>query len=194
MTLIKEMPNVRWNWFTIDNPKRTFLDEIKNLDGSQVLAFKRILPSIKGYVYPYGMKHVTKDMETGIFSEEEMLMIEIRDFDRATLKPVTIVEPSNFMYRLKNSIEIEIVENRLKHTGYDNGFSYTDIEYDLAYNAIFSRKWYTGLNFVINNNRALIITSGLIALTSHNAVMQGIFLGSLFNYFSMAVSIPNRFC
>jgi hypothetical protein len=114
------------------------------------------------------------------------LMKSIRDYDTSLLNKIEQEEelPITYMQRLKNTLEMNIVETRIKELGRDPGFSFTTNEYKRAMS-----------NLIITKNReslyanvffGLIGIVGLCSFSCEAKSMSGLILfSSIYNFVSL---------
>lgn len=116
-------------------------------------------------------------------SEQTMLLEDIRNYDKTQLNKTNFQcdeLPMNYMQRLKNTLELEIVEMRIKELGYNPEFSFTTKEYRRALTNLISNK-----NREIVYINAFFVLIGIVGLcTSDNSTksMAGLlFISSFYN-------------
>jgi len=99
-----------------------------------------------------------------------------------------------FLELLKNSLDLEVVERRVKKLGYDPEFAITDVEYTGALNGIFDRKYNEHYTRMFRMNMGMLIFSVVMSSWSEQpGYYWGIMATSAFNLIRAIQTYPSRF-
>ena len=188
------------NWFTVTN------------NGT-----KEIVPNNLGRVVESQTETETEiDTETDteiIHEMPEAILKEIWDFDKNTLvetdepdryffydlldeikegidlNHVETKQTASFLTKLHYTLEVLIVDKRIKMYGKDNGFSYTDQEYTDAYKRMMAIEFRNKYKLTFNIGFGLFIISSIGLLVDNSPFLlgidQGIFFTSILLYGSL---------
>jgi hypothetical protein len=114
------------------------------------------------------------------------LLDEIRDFDKNELKHVPMKDPSTFLTKLQYTLEVIVVNDRVKQSGIDTGYSYTDDEYKNAYKKLLEIEFRNKFRVTINLSIGLFILSSLGLLCDNTpSFLSGVYFANMLMYGSL---------
>lgn len=174
-----------WNWFgTQENNnemKRKFNEVLKELvDSSKTLhknpdAWVNYWPTKEYLQNQTFLRSVEKGAKLrhintsyyGYWPTDEFLILkDLRNFDKHTLIKAKPVDKRTFLDRLKNTLDLSVVNTRVKNTGLDPGYSITDTEYAQAFNGLVMYKWRQNLARTCRLNIGLVAFAVIMSTTS----------------------------
>ena len=169
-----------------DEAKPVWLKQIRDLDVKQILRNKQCRVFIKKYIsqnrLDFGkltLRPISKYWVGYWPTCEEELFIEIENFKANRLKKVVIAprEIPNFLNRFKNSLDIEVTQNRVKAIGRDPGYEITDKEYANALNEVFNRRMGEHARYMTRFNLGIMTLATVMSVVSDQ---PGYYWGILF--------------
>jgi hypothetical protein len=119
------------------------------------------------------------------------LLDEIKDGIELTHVKIKKSTYSNFLSRLQYSLEVIIVDKRIKNFGIDEQFSYTDKEYADAYKQLTSLEISSRYRRTIAIGFALFVASSIGLLNGSNQFLSGVYVTNVLLFGSF---ILNTIC
>lgn len=92
------------------------------------------------------------------------------------LKHIEKVDKSSFLTRLNYTLNVIVLNNRLRLQGKDIGFSPTDQEYMNAFKILLHNEFRTRYRNTINISFSLLVMSGLALIYENNSFLTGVYV------------------
>ena len=113
------------------------------------------------------------------------LLDSIRKFNKDSLKHVEPKISCNFLTKLQYTLEVIVVDNRIKNYGMDTGYSYSDEEYKNAFKKLVSVQFHNKYKNILKMSFGIFVLSGIGILIEHNQFLSGVYFTNLLLYSSV---------